>query len=710
MSSRIESRALPEDYLHRVYAGVLGKLIGVYIGRPYEGWTHQRVLEELGHVRYYINDHFHEPLVITDDDVSGTFQFIRALEEHGISENLTSKQIGQTWLNNVIEHRTIFWWSGRGISTEHTAFLNLKSGIPAPLSGSIDMNGKTVAEQIGAQIFIDGWALVSPGNPKLAAKFAKAAGSVSHDGESVFAAQLWAAMEAEAFYTKDVDRLLDIGLSLIPRDSLIARVIGHVRQWVKEDNDWLKTRQRIEDKYGYDKFHGICHVVPNHAVMIMAILYAAHDFDEAMHIINTCGWDTDCNSGNVGCLVAIINGMSSFNGRDWRGPIADRALISSADGGYSINNAARIALDIANLGRQLKGLEPMEAPKGGAQYHFTLPGSVQGFQVHRNDDSQGTASVSQGLDEHGDPALAIKLHQLGSDVPIEVSTETFTPQEIKIMRTYDLMASPLVYPGQTIHFNVSSSSDSSGDALVAVRLQVYTNSEDLRAVDASELLLSPGKTASLELLIPDDMESQPIHRVGLAIRSNSATNFNGKIWLERLYWQGAPTMTIRRPKSRACDFWYRSWVNGADSLNRKLDRSLYISQGKGEGIILYGTRDWDNYRVVVPKFTVILGAPSGVAIRAQGLNRYYSLVFVKGDRVSIVKALDSERITLVSAELQWSLDDDFHITIEAQGNTIVAHVGGISLTATDSQYKNGALGLIATDGSISTDEIRVEAL
>ncbi|KAK7219491.1 hypothetical protein V2G26_007494 [Clonostachys chloroleuca] len=246
--------------------------------------------------------------------------------------------------------------------------------------------------------------------------------------------------------------------------------------------------------------------------------------------------------------------MSYFDGRDWRGPIANRALISSADGGYSVNNAARIALGIANLGCQLKGLEPMEAPKDGAQYHFTLPGSVQGFQVHRVYDDQGTASVSQGLDEHGEPALAIRLNQLGPDVPIEVSTETFTPREIKIIRTYDLMASPLVYPGQTIHFNISSSPNSSGDALVAVRLQVYTSSEELRAVDASELLLSPGKTASLELLIPDDMECQPIYRVGLAIRSNPKTKFNGTIWLERLCWQGAPTMTIRRPKSRPCDF------------------------------------------------------------------------------------------------------------------------------------------------------------
>ena len=39
---------LPHDYAERVYAGVLGKIIGVYLGRPFEGWTYERILEELG--------------------------------------------------------------------------------------------------------------------------------------------------------------------------------------------------------------------------------------------------------------------------------------------------------------------------------------------------------------------------------------------------------------------------------------------------------------------------------------------------------------------------------------------------------------------------------------------------------------------------------------------------------------------------------------
>lgn len=106
---------------------------------------------------------------------------------------------------------------GNGNSTEHTAWLNLKKGIPAPLSGAIATNGKTIAEQIGAQIFIDSWALVAPGQPQLAASLAKTAASVSHDGESVYAAMLWAAMESQAFICQDIEKLIATGLSVIPQ-------------------------------------------------------------------------------------------------------------------------------------------------------------------------------------------------------------------------------------------------------------------------------------------------------------------------------------------------------------------------------------------------------------------------------------------------------------------------------------------------------------
>ena len=189
---------LPADYVERVYAGVLGKIIGVYLGRPFEGWQYDHILSELGEINYYVHEKRGLPLVVTDDDISGTFTFFRALPDYGNRRDLTPAQIGQTWLNYIIEKRTILWWGGLGNSTEHTAFMRLKSGIPAPQSGSIATNGKIVAEQIGAQIFIDGWGMIAPGDPELAAEFARKAASVSHDGEAIFGAQVVAAMEAQA--------------------------------------------------------------------------------------------------------------------------------------------------------------------------------------------------------------------------------------------------------------------------------------------------------------------------------------------------------------------------------------------------------------------------------------------------------------------------------------------------------------------------------
>ena len=98
---------LEEDYAERVYAGVLGKLIGVYLGRPFEQWTYDRIMEQLGEINYYVHEQLGVPLVVTDDDISGTFTFLRALEDYGNSANVTAEQIGKGWLNYLIENDTI---------------------------------------------------------------------------------------------------------------------------------------------------------------------------------------------------------------------------------------------------------------------------------------------------------------------------------------------------------------------------------------------------------------------------------------------------------------------------------------------------------------------------------------------------------------------------------------------------------------------------
>ena len=244
---------LDKTYEEKVYAGVLGKLIGVYLGRPFEQWSHERIMEELGEINYYVNEQLNVPLVVTDDDITGTFTFLRALRENNYDPNISPKQIGQSWLNNLIENKTVLWWGGRGHSAEDTAYQNLKAGIEAPMSGSIETNGKVVAEQIGAQIFIDGWALVTPGDPEKAADLARRAGSVSHDGEAIYGAQMVAAMESLAFVETDINKIID-------ESKKYANLLGYNYQsskWYEEtyrilNKDYAKISKRKEKRFSID--------------------------------------------------------------------------------------------------------------------------------------------------------------------------------------------------------------------------------------------------------------------------------------------------------------------------------------------------------------------------------------------------------------------------------------------------------------------------
>lgn len=700
--------SVPNDYLERVYAGVLGKLIGVYLGRPFEGWTYQRIMDELGPIEYYVHDRLNQPLVVTDDDVAGTFTFIRALEDYDLSPDLRAEDIGKAWLNYMCEERSILWWGGNGNSTEHTAWLNLKKGVPAPASGSIAVNGKAVAEQIGAQIFIDGWAMVAPGKPQLAAKLAEQAGKVSHDGESVYAAMLWAAMEAEAFRTKDIDALIDVGLSVIPAHSLIAKLIADIRAWHSQHADWRECRQLIEDNYGYDKYPGNCHVVPNHALMIMSVLYAPDDFQKAQMIVNTSGWDTDCNAGNVGCLMGIMLGLEGIeDGPDWRGPIADRLLISSADGGNSINDAVRTAYYLANLGRKLAGEGELGDPKNGAQMHFSLPGSQQGFRP------DGTAGGSanpalRNVEFEGGRALSINYEALGPGQFAIVTTPTFSPPEMLKMRTYDLMATPLVYPGQTIRARVVAPKDNKGSIEVRLRLRVYDAADQLRDVDGQVQRLAPGSETELEWRLPE-FDGQPIAEIGLAIAAEGR-RADGSVLLDYMRWDGSAELTLRRPQGDG-DFWRMAWVNGVDFFSKRFPPSFRISQSRDEGMVSHGTRQWTDY-ALKSDIMVHLGNYGGVALRVQGLRRYYGVRATRNNTLEIVRVRDDEVKVLASTAFAFDFETKLSFDAKVVGNTISASVNGTHISASDTSadgFASGGIGLVVHEGALSTDAVSIAA-
>jgi ADP-ribosylglycohydrolase len=695
---------LPPDYLERVYAGVLGKIIGVYLGRPFENWTYERITAELGEIRYYVYGHFGLPLVVTDDDISGTFTFLRALADYDNGRDLTPAQIGQTWLNYIVENQSILWWGGMGNSTEHTAFLRLKNGIPAPHSGSIALNGKMVAEQIGAQIFIDGWGMLAPGDPELAAEFARKAASVSHDGEAIYGAQVLAALEAQAFIEPDLNKLLDVAVRFIPKDSMIYKLISDLREWRLYINDWREAREKIAAHYGYDKYPGNCHIVPNHALVQLGLLYGEDDFQKSLMIVNTSGWDTDCNSGNVGCLLGIKNGLKGIdNGPDWRGPIADRIYLPTADGGRCISDALSEAFRIVNLGRGLIGQGPV-VPKNGARFHFELPGSVQGFQV---DDSASARDILRienvsGHSRAGTRSLALRFHHLTVG---RVATPTFIRPPDLNMPGYPLHASPALYPGQVIRAELSA--DVQNSALVTIRLyvSVYGADDEPRRVYGPQAALPSGKAHLFEWKVPD-LCGQPIQEVGFELLSTRSPE--GTLWLDYLTWDGEPDVILKRP-AEGGTIWRRAWINAVSAWDPFWPESFRLVQNRERGMLIQGAREWKNYRLEAD-VKPLMFAYGGIASRVQGLERYYALLLCQDGKLRLVKALDGIQV-MAEADFAWAAGRTYVLALETTGNRLRAEVDGEALfdiLDTAPVLDSGAIALVVDEGCLSSNAVSIK--
>jgi ADP-ribosylglycohydrolase len=688
---------IPSDYTERVYAGVLGKIIGVYLGRPFEGWEHDRIISELGEIYYYVNERRDLPLK------NNTL----VLPDYGNSLDLTPAQIGQTWLNYIIERRTILWWGGLGNSTEHTAYLRLKDGISAPESGSIALNSKVVAEQIGSQIFIDGWAMVAPGDPELAADLAQRAASVSHDGEAIYGAQTVAAMEAQAFVESDINNLIDTAVSLIPKDSVIFRMIDDIREWHAEEKDWRKTRERIAESYGYHKYGGNCHMVPNHALIIHALLHGEDDFQRSLMIVNTCGWDTDCNSGNVGCLLGIKNGLAGIDvGPDWRGPVADRMYIPTADGGRAITDAVTETYSIVNIGRALTGEKPV-VPKDGARFHFELPGSVQGFQPDEDIDSKGTVMLEnvEGYSERGRRSLAIRYEHVAPGRVARITTPTFIPPEAIDMSDYALLASPTFYPGQEVQARVVADGDNDRAVACQLFVRTYDGNDELATNRGPETVLKPGSDYEFQWRV-EDTGAQPIAQIGVEISSDEATG--GTVYLDYLTWKGEPDVELGRPAEDGT-MWRRAWVCGVDRYDPRWPETYRLIQNQGRGLLIQGTREWKNYRVSAP-ITPHMVVSAGIGVRVQGMRRYYALLLASGGKAQLIKALDGDTV-LAETDFPWQFDVTYELALEVRDNRLRASIDGKDLfdvADNNRALASGAVAFVCEEGRMESEVIRVQ--
>ena len=691
---------IPHDYDERVYAGWLGKCIGVQFGAPLEGWTYDEIRANLGELDGYLNE-APGKIFKPDDDTALPMILIRALEDYGATESLTAQQIGQTWLNYLGDQRGTLWWGGYGVSTEHTAYINLANGIDAPRSGSIAQNGAALAEQIGGQIFSDIWGLVAPDNPALAADLAERASSVSHDGNGIYGGRFVAALVSAAFSESDPLTLIEIGLSLIPADSEYARVVrAMVDFYHQQPDDWHAAYAYLKANFGYDRYPGMVHIIPNAGVIALALAYGEGDFSRTIQIANMAGWDTDCNVGNVGAIMGVAVGLNGIEWR-WREPMNDLLITASLIGTRNLLTIPQCADLFCRLGRQLAGETPMTLPR----YHFHYPGSTNAFYA---EGVRGRViEVRQSMRVDGDGALQASVRKLNKKGEIRLFTRTYIrPTELS-GNFYGATFIPLIHPGQTITAEVRIPDDAPTTIQASLYVVDDNHGDHHQAVGEP---LVPGQWHTLRYTIPP-LEGACLSHVGIIVRNLGATWETGALYVRSLDWDGTPHYTVDFHQERATGSSISRWTALRGYWRLEADGHYH---GSGPGLCETYTGDiaWTDYAVeaqIVP----ILGDHHHVNIRVQGALRSYAVGLAPGNQVMLYRKAGQQYNPVAAVDFAWEHGKQYALLISANGDTLHATVRDDSHVATlewtdPAPYRNGQIGLSTWHGSHTRyDRMRV---
>ncbi|MBB6732144.1 ADP-ribosylglycohydrolase family protein [Cohnella zeiphila] len=699
--------AIQEDYAERVYAGWLAKVIGVRHGGNIENWTYERIERTFGEIKGYLHDFKN---FAADDDTNGPLFFLRALEDYVCGTNITAEQMGLTWLNYAPDGHGFYWWGGYGKSTEHTAYLNLKNGIMAPRSGSIEQNGAAVAEQIGGQIFIDVWGLIAPGRPELAAHFAEKIASVSHDGNGKYGGMFIAACIAAAFAEKDIGRIMEQGLSVIPADCEYARMTRTVMGYHQENPDnWRHAFRFVQEHYGYDKYPGHCHIIPNSAVIVLSLLYGEGDFSRTINICNMCGWDTDCNVGNVATIMGVRGGIGAI-GDVWRKPINDFLCCSSVIGSLNILDIPWCASYIARIGYKLQN----ERPPGkwaeilaeqGTSFHFEYPGSTHAFRLEHNDPLPVTGWIENTTEASasGIRALKVAFDSVQGGCAYRVYHQTYyRPHDFNDSR-YDPSFSPILYPGQTVEAKVRLQ----GPAGQRVRARLYVKDGNEGTYYYGDTVpLTADRWTSLQFTIPS-LSGVCLEQAGLELVPMDGKGARGPslvCYIDDVSFGGKPNYAVDFARERL-ERWnglhlevsQLTYLRGIWTLeDGELSGSYY-----GEPAESYtGQLSWDDYvfeAKVVPK----LGEHHRVNFRVQGGIRSYAVGFAPEGKLALYKNDNGYR-TLSECACDWELGRASAIAVRAVGNHFQITVDGALLldyTDEDRPYLSGMIGFSNAEGS-----------
>ena len=311
-----QTEGLPEfrklyvsDYRDKMEAGWLGQIIGVCWGTPTEfKWVDVIIPEK--DVPAWSQDMLN--YVFKQDDLYVEMTFLRTLEQYGLDCSI--RQAGIDFANSEYQ----LWCANLAGRT------NLRNGIAPPDSSHPQFN--KCPNDIDYQIEADYSGLISPGMPNRVIALGEKFGRLMNYSDGVYGGVFMGGMYAEAFFTDDIDQILDAGLACIPADSQYAEMVRDVRAWHKENpTDWEATWSKCIEKYRKNPDYQKCSNGPidvkiNGACVVLGLLYGQGDIEKTTVISMRAGFDSDCNPSSSCGVICTPKGAKNIPER-WIGKL-----------------------------------------------------------------------------------------------------------------------------------------------------------------------------------------------------------------------------------------------------------------------------------------------------------------------------------------------------------------------------------------------------
>ena len=275
------------------------------------------------------------------------------------------------------------------------------------------------------------------------------------------------------------------------------------------------------------------------------------------------------------------------------------------------------------------------------------------------------------------------------------------------MPGYILLASPTLYPGQTVRMRVEAGADNGVPVECRAYMRSYGPDDTLGRSYGPGTRLAPGSRADLEWCVPDQ-GGRPIAEIGIELSSDRRAD--GTVYLDSLTWDGEPDVCLRAPTGDGSrQMWRRAWVDGVDQMGWNSPEVYRLMQNEGTGLLIQGTRAWQDIRVSC-EMSIHVARSAGIGLRVQGMRRYYALLLGQDGKVRLVKALDGQQV-LGETALAWLPDELHRLSLEARATRLRAWVDDRLLFEVEdasAPLTGGAVALLCEEGRAGFGEVRVQ--